>query len=403
MSRSATLSDNPGIGFNGWAQKGSGMKKRVCFVVASEITVTSFLIGHLQLLSEMCEVDVVVNTNDRDFLKPFGLNATVIPVGIERKISLFRDVRAIVSLWFLFRKKRYNAVHSITPKAGLLTMTAARFAGIPFRIHTFTGQMWATRSGVARYVFKTFDRLIALNAVHVLVDSRSQRDFLIGEKVVSGKKTQVLADGSICGVNTERFRPNPEIRETVRRELNVEGSGIVLLYVGRLAEDKGLTDLASAFNAVCERHNTVYLLLVGPDEEGMRDRIIRLCTGHLERIRFVDYTATPERFMAAADVFCLPSYREGFGMAVIEAAAVGIPAIATRIYGVTDAVEEGATGFLYEPHSVHELAEKMLVTVDNPEIRSEMGRKARDRVNRLYSAERVASAFLDFYQSVLSS
>jgi glycosyltransferase involved in cell wall biosynthesis len=378
------------------------MKKRVCFVVASEITVKSFLVGHLRALAETCEISVVVNTHDRNFLEPFGLNVTVVPVGIERKISLFRDVKAIVSLWFLFRKVRYDAVHSLTPKAGLLAMTAASLARIPFRVHTFTGQMWATRTGIARFFFKSFDRLIAFNAVRVLVDSHSQRDFLIRERVVSGKKTQVLADGSICGVNTECFKPNPGTGEVVRKELDIKDPGIVFLYVGRLAEDKGLMDLASAFNVLCERRPTVYLLLVGPDEEGMKDRITRLCEDHLERIRFVDYTSTPERFMAAADVFCLPSYREGFGMAVIEAAAVGIPAIATRIYGVTDAVEENVTGFLYEPHNVHELTEKMLLMVNNPEIRFEMGRKAHDRVDRLYSAKRVTSAFLDFYQSVLS-
>lgn len=379
------------------------MKGRICFVVASEMTVKSFLVGHLRVLTGIYEVSVVANTGDRNFLKPYGLNVTVIPIGIERKISLYHDVRAIVSLWFLFRKERYDAVHSLTPKAGLLAMTAAFLAGIPFRIHTFTGQMWANMAGIERYFFKTFDRLIAFNATHVLVDSHSQRDFIVREGIVSDKKAKVLADGSICGVNAERFKPDPEIREIVRRELDIDASGTVFLYVGRLAEDKGLLDLVAAFTRAREKKPTTYLLLVGPDEEGMKERIIRLCESRIEGIRFVDYTTTPEIFMAAADVFCLPSYREGFGMAVIEAASVGIPAIATRIYGVTDAVEEDVTGFLYEPHDVRELTEKMLVMIDNPELRFEMGRKAHERVSRLYSAERVTSAFLDFYQSVLSS
>jgi len=377
------------------------MKKHICFVVASEITAKSFLVGHLRVLAGTYEVSVAANTSDRNFLKPFGLNVTIIPVRIERKISFYHDLRAAVSLWFLFRKERYDAVHSLTPKAGLLAMTAAFLAGIPFRIHTFTGQMWANRAGVRRFFFKSFDRLITFNATHVLVDSHSQREFIVREGVVSEEKARVLADGSICGVDVERFKPNPETREIVRRELDIEMSGVVFLYVGRLAEDKGLLDLASAFNKLCEMNLTSYLLLVGPDEEGMKERITRLCESHIEEIRFIDYTATPERYMAAADVFCLPSYREGFGMAVIEAASVGIPAIATRIYGVTDAVEENVTGFLYEPHNVHELMEKMLTMVDNPVLRFEMGKKAHDRVNRLYSAKRVTSALLDFYQSLL--
>jgi glycosyltransferase involved in cell wall biosynthesis len=378
------------------------MKKSICFIAASEITVKAFLIDHLRALAERYEISVVVNTNDRNFLRTAGLEATVIPVGIKRKISLIHDIRAIVCLFFLFRKKRYEAVHSITPKAGLLAMIAAYFAHTPLRVHTFTGQVWATRVGVARWFFKGFDRLIVSGATHILVDSYSQKDFLISEKVVQAAKAQVLANGSICGVNTGRFLPNLAAREIVRKELGIDESAILFLYLGRLAEDKGLLDLAAAFQRLNERFDEVHFLIVGPDEEGMKHRITRLCEVCLERLHFVDFTATPENFMAAADVFCLASYREGFGMAVIEAAAVGIPAIATRIYGVTDAVDDNVTGFLYEPRNVNELTEKMLRMVKDPQMRLEMGRKARERVIRLYSAESVSSAFLAFYQSVLA-
>jgi glycosyltransferase involved in cell wall biosynthesis len=378
------------------------MKESICFVAASEITITSFFVSHLRTLSEKYAVSVVVNTNNKGFLEPFGINVTVIPVGLERKISFVRDLRALISLWLLFWKKKYDVVHSMTPKAGLLAMIAAYFAHIPLRVHTFTGQVWATRVGVARWFFKGFDRLIVSSATHILVDSYSQKDFLISEKVVQAAKAQVLANGSICGVNTSRFLPNLAAREIVRKELGIDESAILFLYLGRLAEDKGLLDLAAAFQRLNERFDEVHFLIVGPDEEGMKHRMTRLCEVCLERLHFVDFTATPENFMAAADVFCLASYREGFGMAVIEAAAVGIPAIATRIYGVTDAVDDNVTGFLYEPRNVNELTEKMLRMVKDPQMRLEMGRKARERVIRLYSAENVSSAFLAFYQSVLA-
>ncbi len=351
------------------------MKKRICFVTAAEITIKAFMIDHIRSLSLHYDIIVVTNTDNPQFLQQFGLVVSVVPVLIQRKISLIKDIAALLRLYSLFRKYSLYAVHSVTPKAGLLAMVAGFLAGVPIRIHTFTGQVWATRRGFSRLFFKWLDGLIAWNASHILVDSHSQRNFLINEGVVTEKKSRVLADGSICGVDTVRFSPNPIERKTVRRELSIDESGIVFLYLGRLSKDKGLFDLALAFQSLSGKYEKIFLLIVGPDEECMKQRIVRLCEGHQERLRFVDYTATPEKFIVVADVFCLPSYREGFGMAIIEAAAVGIPAIATKIYGITDAVEDNATGFLYEPHNVAELTEIMSKMIDNPEMRQEMGKR----------------------------
>jgi glycosyltransferase involved in cell wall biosynthesis len=106
--------------------------------------------------------------------------------------------------------------------------------------------------------------------------------------------------------------------------------------------------------------------------------------------------------MAAADVFCLPSYREGFGMAIIEAASAGIPSIGTRIYGVTDAIEEENTGYLYTPHNVDELTSKMLMMIEKPDMRKQMGMQARERVKKSFSKELVTTAFVDFYDALLN-
>jgi len=376
------------------------MNRKICFVAAVEITIKAFMIDHIRAMRNMYDIEVIVNTEDVNFLKPFGLDVAVIRVDIERKISLFRDLWALIYLFHVFRENKYDIVHSITPKAGLLSMLAGFFAGIPVRIHTFTGQVWTTRKGFARWSLKTADKLIAFCATQILVDSHSQRDFLIKEKVVSALKSHVIANGSICGVDTKRFSPNPEARMNLRKKLGVSESDVVFLFLGRLNWDKGLLDLAMAFSVVCGVHNNVRLVLVGPDEENLRGRILEFCKSCSERVYFEDYTDRPEQYMATADVFCLPSYREGFGIVVIEAASVGVPAIGSRIYGITDAIEDGITGFFHEPGNADELAVIMKRFIDNPILIKKMGEAARVRAQQLFSKEIVTSAMLDYYEKL---
>jgi glycosyltransferase involved in cell wall biosynthesis len=378
------------------------IRPKICFVTAAESTIKVFLVDHFFAMAAKYDITVITNTDNTDFLKLSGLDLKTISTSIERKISPLHDVVSLFRLFILFRKNRFDCVHSITPKAGLLSMLAAFFARVPVRIHTFTGQVWATRSGAMRWLLKSADKLTAFCATQVLVDSRSQRDFLIKEKVVSESKSSVIANGSVCGVDTQRFALNPEQRRNLRETLSIKESDIVFLFVGRLTLDKGLIDLAQAFVNVCAVYKNTHLVIVGPDEENIRIRISENCGSDIDRIHFEEYTDKPEIFMSAADVFCLPSYREGFGMTIIEAASVGIPSIGTKIYGLTDAIEEGVTGFLHAPGDVKGLSKIMFRMIEEPQERGAMGKKARERVMRIYLKELVTSAFVEFYDAIFA-
>jgi glycosyltransferase involved in cell wall biosynthesis len=374
--------------------------KKICFVAAIELSIRVFMVGHLKRLSNEYSITVAVNTDNAGFLKPYGLDVKVFPVRILRRPAPASDVLALLRLYRFFRREGFDAVHSITPKAGLLSMFAAYLAGVPVRVHTFTGQVWATAKGAKRGFLKSMDKLIARCATHVLADSRSQLDFIISEGVVCGEKASVIGNGSICGVDSERFRPDPEASKMVREQLSIPEDSILFLFLGRLTFDKGLLDLAGAFAKVCRSAGNTHLLVAGPDEEGIKEKMLSLCSEHPDRIHFYDFTDAPERFMAAADVFCMPSYREGFGIVVIEAGAAGVSSIGTRIYGVVDAIEDNVTGYLYGPGNIEELAEKMLKMIDEPSRRVEMGGRARERAIGLFSKEIVADAFLSFYRSL---
>lgn len=372
---------------------------KLCFVVSSPLTARAFLSGHIAVLGERYAIDLVADAHDEAALGEPWAGARVIPVGICRRITPFADLLALTRLLLLFRRERYVAVSSVTPKAGMLAMLAAALAGVPRRTHIFTGQVWATRTGWKRQVLKMADRAMARLATHVLADSPSQRDFMVAEGIAAAEKIEVLGNGSICGVAGERFRPDAERRTAVRSAHGIPEEAVVFLFLGRLNRDKGVLDLADAFAALGD--TSAWLLVVGPDEAVLRGEMERRLGAALARTRFVGYTDRPEDYMATADVFCLPSYREGFGMVVIEAAAAGIPAIGSRIYGITDAIEENVTGLLHRAGDRAELAGLMAILAGNAERRQAMGKAARARALRLFSREAVTQAWLDFYRRLI--
>ena len=377
------------------------MKRKVCMVVASEMTLRTFLVGQLVAMQARYDLTVVVNTANSAILEDLGVIAKLQALPIERAIAPLADLRCLVGLIRLMRTERFDLVHSMTPKAGLLAMVAAWIAGVPVRIHTFTGQVWATRTGVARTALKWLDKIMARAATFVLADSQSQRSFLAGERVVSASKIAVLANGSVSGVDATRFRPDLMRRRIVRVSLGIPMTDVVLLFVGRINRDKGVMDLARAFAILADHRADIRLLVVGPDEAGLTPAIRNACRRHLARLHFCEYTDAPEDFMMASDVLCLPSYREGFGTVIIEAGAAGLPAVASRIYGVIDAVVDGKTGLLHEPRDVDELAGQLERLISRPELRRSLATEARTRAVRDFSQSRITSAVLDVYSRLL--
>ena len=375
--------------------------KNICIVVSSPMTVNVFLKDQVLALSNRYKMSIVANTQDIGLLDVIKSRTEVIHICIERKISLINDIKAFFSLYYMLSRKNYAAVHSVTPKAGLLAMSAAFFARIPVRIHTFTGQIWANSTGIKKLIFKLMDRMLTAFSTHILIDSNSQKTFLVEQGIVSKDKSRVLAKGSISGVDTELFKPDLEVRADLRNSLDIRKDDVVFLYLGRLNKDKGLLDLGFSFSRICAIYDNVHLLIVGPDEEDIKACLIKSFNNCLDKIHFIDYTGEPQNYMACADVFCLPSYREGFGSVIIEAASTGIPSAASRIYGITDAVEDGITGLLHEAGNTDQLIEIMKRFIDNPDLRETMGEKARVRAVRDYPNKVVTEALLDYYNTIL--
>lgn len=373
--------------------------KKLCFVATIPDVVYSFLKEPIRASAEKWTVKIISNPERAELLD--GLDAQFIPLLIQRKVSPWRDLLIFLQLVMLFRRERFDLVHSIMPKTGFLSMLAGWLTGVPIRLHTFTGQVWATKRGWKRGALKFFDKLIVLFATQVLVDSPSQRDFLVAEGVLPQGKGIVIGCGSICGVDERRFHPDAQAKNAVRAELDIGLEQTVLLFLGRLNRDKGILELAAAFADIASQRADVVLVLVGAEENVPFTRVQEICGGHRGRLRRISFTPDPERYMAAADIFCLPSYREGFGQVIIEAGASEVPAVASHIYGITDALEDGKTGLLFPVGDVAAFTQALLRLIADRELRQRMGSAARVRALELFSSQKITAEILGLYSELL--
>lgn len=378
------------------------MSSGIVFVTSHPMCVLAFMLPHIRALKSLSHVQVFANTSESTLLQERGIDVAIDFAPVVRSIAPLSDIKALWFLYWQFMQNQPALVHTITPKAGLLGMLAGWLARVPVRVHSFTGQVWLTRTGPMRYLLKLADKLISAMATDILVDSPSQRFFLIEQGIVTFERSTVLGSGSICGVNTERFSPNESAQEVVRNELRTPSDAVVCLYLGRLNRDKGVLDLATAFAQVTDKHPKAELWVVGPDEADYFQQMQVLLWRARSQVKRVDFTPTPERYMQAADLFCLPSYREGFGSSVIEAAACGAPTLASRIYGLTDAVVEGETGWMHKAGDVQELALQLDRLLSNPAELASKGKAARRYAETYFAEEIVIDAMRNLYEHRLA-
>jgi len=377
--------------------------KTICFVATTPFAVNAFLKDHLLALAKNYKVVLCVNLEAFSLSDEIAEKVTVIDIAIQRKVSIYQDIKTLFHLIRIIVTNSPGVVHTLTPKAGLLGMLAAWISGVPTRCHTFTGQIWVTKALLSRYLLKKLDCFIATIASHVFVDSDSQRNLLYREKIAKDGTVGMLGKGSMSGVDLTRFHPDVNIRRGKRREVGSSDDACVYLFVGRLTKDKGVLDLLTAFKEIAIETSNVELWIVGPDEENLKTDFGNELTNGGLIIRWLGHTLNPQVMMASADILLLPSYREGFGSVIIEAAACEVPTIAYRIDGVVDAVEDGRTGILIDVGDVRSFACAMKRLTIDESLRARLGRQARFRAQQQFSSESVTAAWIDFYRKILGT
>ena len=348
------------------------------------------------------EIEVVALSSpgkELDDLREKGVPTIVVPM--ERHISIFKDMKALMALVKVFRREKPDMVHSMTPKAGLLCMLAAKMAHVPVRVHTFTGLVWSTAKGLKRRILMLTDWLTCACATHVIPEGEGVKADL--QHHITRKPMKVLGYGNVKGVDMVRFSLRPEIVDAAKglRSRNL----FTFLYVGRIVSDKGVNELVDAFGKLHALNPHCRLVLVGKMEENLdplKPSTLKIILA-LKGIRAVGEKRNDEliAWYAASDCFVLPSYREGFPNTVLEAGAMGLPSIVTDINGSREIVENGKNGIIIPPKDENALIEAMQQMLDNDSKRDSMATAARPMIASRFEKSFVQQCLLDFYHEIL--
>lgn len=376
--------------------------QNLCFITASPLTIQTFLGPHINKLSEDYRVSVATNLRGAEETSNNFPHIKFHNIPITRRVKPISDLDSAVKIARLLQSETFDAVISVGPKAGLIVSLVAKACRVPVRIHWFTGQVWAGKRTPRRQLLKVADRLILWATNASLVDGRSQRDFLVRERVAREGQLSLLAHGSISGVDQRRFKPDSSRRVEMRRVLGIPQTTSVILFLGRITKDKGVSDLTAAYSSLRSEKNLL-LLVVGPDEENQ----IQVWANNARKagrdVLVVGPTRHPENFYSLADVMVLPSYREGFGTSVIEASASGLPVVVSDVYGLADAVEDGVTGVVFPVGDVKSLADAIDDLLSDTTKSDRLGNQGVAFVTSYYSQPIVLSAFASYLKRQLST
>ena len=342
-------------------------------------------------------------------LETFAVQEYVVAHAVEmtRQITPRHDLLALVRLWRLLHKLRPQIVQAGTPKGGLLGIISAWLAGVPVRVYQIHGLPMMTATGRKRIILRWSERIACALADQVLCVSHSIREVAIAERLCPADKITVLLGGSVNGIDTEKkFNPQQMpacLRDQIRAHWGIPSNALVVGYVGRIVRDKGITELAEAWKLLREEFPLLHLLVVGPLEpqDPVPSEVIALLETD-PRVHLTGWMSDLPPLYAAMDIVALPTYREGFPVTPLEAAAMALPIVATRIPGCVDAVQDGVTGTLVPPCSAGALADALRAYLHDPALRQRHGSAARGRAQRDFQQQAIWEAVRQEHQRLLT-
>lgn len=382
------------------------MNNRVKIIRTSTVpgSLDTFCRGLLSELQQECGYEVVAVSSPGDRLDTLaareGVRAVAVPM--ERHISPLKDLKSLWRLVRVFRRERPAMVHSMTPKAGLLSMMAAWICRVPVRLHTFTGLVFPTATGLTQKILVFTDRLTCACATHIVPEGEGVRNDLTSYRITA-KPLKVLGHGNVRGIDLERFDPSlPEVMDSAAK-IRKEGV-FTFIFIGRLVRDKGINELVSAFTELNREIPATRLILVGEQEselDPLSPETLENISG-CASIEAVGRQNDVRPWLAASDALAFPSYREGFPNVVIEAGAMGLPSIVTEINGSREIVSHGVNGVIIPPRDRDALLAAMRNMIGQREDTAKMATAARPMVAGRFEQSFVRKCLKDYYKEILN-
>ena len=352
---------------------------RACTVSQS----VGFFVGMIPDFKKMGLDVVSVSSDGPELERVRKAGARPIAVEMQRHISPLKDLKSLLQLIKVFRREKPQMVHSMTPKAGLLCMIAARIARVPVRLHTFTGLVFPTAHGLQKKILMLTDRLTCAFATHIIPEGEGVKNDLLAHGITT-KPLKVLGHGNCRGIDLMKFDRTPEVMRQAD-QLRTPGK-FTFICIGRLVGDKGINELVEAFTRLTRQLPDTRLLLIGPYEPEL-DPIRPETSAAIESHPAIE-AAGPQNdvrpWLAAADCAILASYREGFPNVVIEAGAMGLPQIVTDINGANEIIIEGKNGLIIPPKNVEALYQAMQRMATDTRLRETLAADARPLIASLF-------------------
>lgn len=371
------------------------------------ISLNILLKGQLAFLSQHFEI-IGISSNGADLDEVQNReNIRVLAIDMQRNISPFNDLVALIKMYRVFKKEKPLLVHSITPKAGLLTMLAGKAAGVPYRLHTFTGLIFPSKRGFIQQLLIKTDRLLCWAATHIYPEGNGVKNDLLKYKITS-KPLKVLANGNVNGIDLTYFSKDQiseEKQVQLKQELGIQPTDFIFVFVGRLVGDKGINELVEAFKQNCESANlqNCKLLLVGSLEaelDPLEEETLKEIESNTHIIN-VGIQKDVRPYFAISQALVFPSYREGFPNVVMQAGAMELPSIVTDINGCNEIIIEGENGTIIPVKNIEAIKTAMQKMMNNKEFYLKLKENARPMIQSRYEQRVVWEALLEEYRRVL--
>ena len=367
-------------------------------------SLNTFCRGMLRELSEKYEVVALSSPGETmpEIEEREGVKTIAIPM--ERHISPYKDFKSLIKIIKAIRKEKPTMVHSMTPKAGLLCMIAARLNKVPIRIHTFTGLVFPTSTGMKRKMLMLTDKITCSCATHIIPEGEGVKNDLLNHGITK-KPMKVLGYGNVRGVDMDYYSRRHEVM-TISEKIR-DNKKFTFLYVGRIVRDKGINELVAAFKKLHEKYPDTRIFLVGKYEDSL-DPVSKETRQAIEEHDGIMAVGLKHgnnllAYYAAADCYISPSYREGFPNTVLEAGAMGLPSIVTDINGSREMIIEGENGNIIPSKDEQALYNAMEKMKNDNEGLKRMASKARKLIGDRFEQQFVRKCLYEFYDECFQS
>lgn len=380
--------------------------KKICICTTVSITMKSFVVETAKYLHEKCGYDITLICNrDDDFEKSLPEYLHFIPVHMSRGID-FSALKSIKQFTLIFKEQQFDMVQYSTPNAACYASIAAKIAKVPIRLYCQWGIRYVGMSGIFRKIFKTIEKMVCRNSTDIRAISPMNKAFAVSEGLYPEEKAVVVGKGGTIGVDMQQYDISKKgaYRSLIRNQYNISDNAFVYGFAGRVSVDKGSGELLTAFRTIAEREAEARLFIVGPVEDncGIPTEILEwaqkseqvIMTGMVEGSKMNEY-------YSAIDVLVHPTYREGFGMVLQEAGALGIAMITTKIPGASEVMEDGISCLLVSPKDVTELESAMKKLITDRGYSRKIGQAAYERTRKFYDRKIMLENQREDYEKIM--